>query len=539
MKKALSLLLLLFVTSLLTAQGYQINDVTYNITGCGARIFSQTQDYVLAREVPVDKKTVFEDTMQLSAYLEDYNKKLKNLRAFDTIDVSWEVISQNKEDTAVEAQENEPEEVSSVTEPCKIRLIVTVKDSFHLFAIPGPKYDSNTGLIFKLKIKDSNFLGSLDTLSSDIYFLIPTSESDAVHPEIGVNANFDYPFMLFGYDATWLNDFGISYTFDDDLPEWNLSTGLRLEIPVSQHSLVFETKQKFINDFTYEEFDDSIYFVNVFSVSMPIKLKEMKYFGPLLYTPYTSATINWDDDGISKMNSSLSSPIATFGHKLTFGRTDWDQNLRTGFKLSIDNYYTYNFQRERFYPIIELHTTAFKKFDLFEDFFMLRNIGFAADFRAFTYFTNPKNNRYIFNDGKSIGGYLRGIRDNQNYEGTEYSSLHPTSALILNFDIPIHILRTNFKRSFLKYCNFDLQLSPFFDMALCYNKITKTYCSFEDGFYGAGLEVIVYPLKWTGITIRGSVGIDVGRKFFHDSINTEWRDSVSRKEFSLGFGLHY
>ena len=113
------------------------------------------------------------------------------------------------------------------------------------------------------------------------------------------------------------------------------------------------------------------------------------------------------------------------------------------------------------------------------------------------------------------------------------------NALILNFDLPVHIFTTNFTKSFLRYFNFDFQLSPFFDMALCYNKINQTYFNLKDGFYGAGLEVIVYPLKWSGITVRGSVGIDVGRKFFANQINTDWRQNVSKKEFSIGFGLHY
>lgn len=527
MKKSLLLSAVFLTCSLIFSQSYQIKDVEYDITGCGAKIFGTTQDYVLARSVPVDTKTVFADEQALDTYLNDYTKKLNNLRAFDTIDISYEELTENTE------QETES------AEPVKLKLIVTVKDSFHLFAIPGPKYDSNTGLIFKLKIKDSNFLGSLNTLSSDVYFLIPTDESDANHSEFGFNANIDYPFSLGGFDATWLNDFGISYTFGDEMPEWSLSTGLRFELPVSKHALVFEAKQKFINNFAFKEFDDSLYFVNDFSISMPLKLAELNYFGSLVYTPYITATINWDYNGISQMNSSLSSPILTGGHRLSFGRVDWSENLRTGFIFSLDNYYTYNFQRHRFYPVVELNTAAYKSFEILPDFFTLRNIGIATDFHAFTFLTNPTTNQYIYNDGKSIGHYLRGIRDNQNYNGTNISSLSPTNAIILNLDFPIHILRTNFSKSFLKYCNFDLQLSPFFDMALCYNKITKTYLDLKDGFYAAGLEFIVYPLKWSGITIRGSVGVDIGRKFLSSHLNTVWREPVSSTEFSLGFGLHY
>ena len=106
----------------------------------------------------------------------------------------------------------------------------------------------------------------------------------------------------------------------------------------------------------------------------------------------------------------------------------------------------------------------------------------------------------------------------------------------MNLDFPIHLFRTNFKKAFL---NFDLQASPFIDIALCNNKITNTLFDPKDGFYAAGLEFLVYPLKWSGITIRGSIGIDVGRKFLGNYLNMDWRENVSKKEFLIGFGLQY
>ena len=531
MKKLFTFSLLIVLGAVLFANGFKISEVEYNITGCGAKIFGETQDYVLEKQVPVDKKSVFPDRTTFEAYINDYIVRLNNLRAFDSIDVQYEYI------------EDEPFLDEQGEYIYNTKLIVTVVDSFHLFAIPGPKYDSNTGLTLKLKIKDSNFLGSLNTLSSDIYFMFPTTESDASHSEFGFNANFDYPFKLGIFDATWLNDFGISYTIGDSMPEWNIGTGLRFELPVSKHALIFEANQKFNNNFAYKEFDDNLYFVNDFKISFPLKIAQLKYCGPVTYTPYFVTSVNWDFDGISTENSSLSSPVITGGHKISFGRSDWIDNLRTGYSFYLDNYYTYNFQRQRFYPLIEMGSSAYKKIELFGDTLFLRSMGLAADFHAFTFLFNPENDKYIDNDGKSIGSYLRGIRDNQIYDfegmDREVSALNPTNAIILNLDFPIHIFRTNFTKSFLKYCNFDLQLSPFIDMALCYNKITKTYLDPKDGFYASGVEVIVYPLKWSGITIRGSIGIDVGRRFLSNYINTWWRENVSIKEFSLGFGLHY
>lgn len=68
-------LLALFMTLPIAAFALQITKVNYNIQGCGAKIFGVTQDYVLAREVPVDTKTDFADETALNHYLEDYKKK--------------------------------------------------------------------------------------------------------------------------------------------------------------------------------------------------------------------------------------------------------------------------------------------------------------------------------------------------------------------------------------------------------------------------------------------------------------------------------
>ena len=524
--KRFSLILALFLFFFpISAQQYKINNVTYDIRGCGHWIFGCTQEYALATQVPVDKKTTFENEEAFNLYLEDLQKQLVNLRTFETIEVTYEIES-NITPYAQEAIN-------------LVNVIITVKDSFHHFAIPGPKYNSNTGLTFKLKIKDTNFLGSLNTLSSDIYFLIPTDESDGNKTEFGFNCNVDYPFKAGIFNAIWLNDLGISYTIGDDMPEWNIRTGLRLIYPMEKTSLIFETNQRFVNNFEYKDFGDNLYFVNDLKFYAPLTIANLNYFGKLNYTPYSIVSVNWDHDYISEENSALSSPVMTLGHKISFGRTDWNQNIRTGLSLSLDNFYTYNFQRQTFYPQLEFIVAGYKKIDLFEDSYFLRNFGIVAKSTVFTYLFNPKKDEFIYNDGNAIGHLLRGIRDSQVYQGTNISSLNPTNALILNFDLPIHIFTTNFTKSFLRYFNFDLQLSPFFDMALCYNKITQTYFSFEDGFYGTGIEIIVYPAKWSGITLRGSVGIDAGRKFFANHLNMDWRENVSKKEFSVGFGLHY
>ena len=69
--KKLPLILALFLALPFTVFGLQITKVNYNIQGCGAKIFGVTQDYVLARAVPVDTKTDFPDEATLNLYLEN------------------------------------------------------------------------------------------------------------------------------------------------------------------------------------------------------------------------------------------------------------------------------------------------------------------------------------------------------------------------------------------------------------------------------------------------------------------------------------
>ena len=105
MKKFLSTALIYLLCSiLLTAQEYKIKQVDYNIQGCGAKIFGQTQDYILAKQIPVNTTKVFESKsdFEVSVSFNSGSKpktsftSLHTLRAiFFTPDNSFE--SQTKE----------------------------------------------------------------------------------------------------------------------------------------------------------------------------------------------------------------------------------------------------------------------------------------------------------------------------------------------------------------------------------------------------------------------------------------------------------
>ena len=92
----------------------------------------------------------------------------------------------------------------------------------------------------------------------------------------------------------------------------------------------------------------------------------------------------------------------------------------------------------------------------------------------------------------------------------------------------------------MRYFDFEMHISPFFDFALSDNLITGKTFAIKDGWYAAGLEVLVYPAKWRSLVVRASAGVDLGRlimpaRFF----NKDWRDEVSKYEIEIGVGLHY
>lgn len=545
MKKVFSAFLILIFSCLVWAESYQIKEVTYNTVGCGAAFFSYTKPYAIEKNIIINKKRIFASEEELTEYLKDFELKLYSLRAFETIDLDYS-ITKNPDfsEQSQKKDQNEHLEKKSISAQNLVYVTVSTKDSFHLLGVPYPKYDSNTGTVVKLKIKDTNFLGSLNAMSADINFsLIQKSEDETPETKVGLTFAYDHPFKIGIFDFTWVNDYSINYTFGNSIPEWDAKTGLKSEFSSGIATYTLEFYQKASNNFDYISFDDAIYFNENVKFSVPLKLYEFERHGTLTYTPYIDASFNWDYNGINKTNTSLSSPIITLGHSISASRINWSHNLRNGHSTSISNSYSYNFQRNMLYPYLEAEVKLYKAFELFQsekDIF--NRLGITADLFAFVHFVDNEN-PYFGNDGTKIGGRLRGIRDEQTFS---FESTHPdwlaclsSSAFVLNIDFPYHLFSTNFTWKFMKYLNFDLQISPFFDMALGYNKITQKWFHPKDGFYAGGVEFLVYPAKWAGFTVRGSIGFDLGRMFLSDILNTHWRDDPSKFEISFGIGLHY
>ena len=520
-----------FAFGFLTAEKYRIADVNYDITGI-------TKPYALEKNITIDKKRVFESYEELHSYIENLKQLFENER--------------NIESTVIFAKYDAVPDEESIT---KVTLSISTQDSKHFLMVPYPKYNSNDGLVLKLKAKDTNFLGTLETMDMDFNFAYePTdkdSDSSAHDTILGLSLEYDYPFKLWKIDTKWKNSFDFAYTLGKSKPEFSYETGFIFEIPVGDFSLKLDLTQGIARNFDYTEYGDELFYTENATFSLPYKIAKIDSFGDVNWGPYVSYSFYFDKDGIDKQNEDLSSPTLKFGHSASTGRVNWHENFRDGIDLSFDQYIGYNYHREEY--IANLSGTV----SLYKSFF--NRFGIYSRFYGF----------YNYNQNSKIGSYLRGIRDDQRYKdsaweeagfsGEPQKALNTSAAIVGNIDIPIRVLTTDWRGftefcfgedswltnhlAWMRYFDFEMHISPFFDFALSDNLITGKTFAIKDGWYAAGLEVLVYPAKWRSLVVRASAGIDAGRKIIKKAvsklIDDTWRKQVSALEISIGIGLFY
>ena len=516
----LTLLLCLFIPSLFS-QNYRIAEASYNTEGKFK--LTTTKKYNLERNYPLDKKTVF-DEEKLALYLKNYEQELQNSRFFEKIEVSYEATGQTESHKVNDSFE----------EVILIRVNVSVVDSNHFLLVPYANFkdDSDqTKITPKIKAKDSNFLGSMNSLTTDFNILIKNDKDEDFWTfEPGFNLDYDYPFKAGPFDITWLNSYGLDFTIGDSFPEWDAETGLKFELPFEKIKFVFAAYQYFNGDNDYKKYDDEIYFGNEFRFSTPITLHQFSNYSNLSYTPSVKFKFNWDFNSIHEDNDSLLGPDITLSHSLSNSKINWYNNFRRGYSLSLSNSWPYNFHINEWSPSVSFEGKFFRYVEL-EERDYLDMAGLAVDFYAFTYINFP-NVHYDLSEsgyGEKIGSRLRGIADNT-YFGNKSQSHTSSTAIVLNIDLPVNFLRTSFEKEIF---NFNMQFSPFMDIAIYRDRALPLQ---TDSAICIGMEGLVYPYKWSSFTIRGSLGFDMkGAISENNLIKGLWHN----KEFTIGLGLHY
>lgn len=538
MKKALlSILCVLFSASLFAAS-YRITDVNYVIDG-------KTRKYALETKEKVDKKKVFANEDELIAYIEDYKMRLNNLRAFEEIKTDFSV--------------GEPDENGTTA----VKLLVYVKDSHHLLLVPYPKYSSSSGVNLKIKARDSNFLGTLETMSSDFHLEMCGSNPN---PVIGFKFDFEVPFKMGIFDAVWLNTLAMDYETTQSSPSWDLMTGLKLTKDFDKFSIVNQFKQSSVRKVEYEftnddgsieTVDEITYFTEEYSFGVPIILQNIPNWGKVLYTPAASFVANWTTEDVpdSQKDALITQAVGLMQSISTF-RINWVGNFRDGLGATFSQIYTYALSTKKYTTGFSGELYFYKAFEIpVKD----KSINFGINSRIYG-FANLKGY-------SSFGERLRGIASDQKFNADIPSDLTDTSAIedyitlthtsacsskaaiVVNFDMPIKLGTIYWenvpviqKIKYARYFDMEVQVSPFVDFALFQNKAAGTLFNPADGFLSGGLEALFFPTKMRGINIRGSIGVDLSRKmpWLKNKFNQEWRDHKAKSyEISIGIGVHY
>jgi hypothetical protein len=531
-------LAVLFCFFVLPAEQYRIGDIRYELMG-------RTKAYALGLAVEVDQKRVFDSLVDLDIYVAKIRRELVNQRVFDVAEIVYE-LPQN---------DGNADSGTSAT-PIPVMITIMARDTFNFIVIPYPKYDSNSGWDIKLKLKDYNFLGLMQTLTADLVYQY-TDESEN---KIGFNLDYSFPFKLSPFDAQWLNSVSFSYTIGESEPEYGWTTGLKLVFPLDVIDLEFTVEHGLSRNFDYDwdnwnnadnkQYNDGFYFTDSAKFAVPIALTEFVGVSRVYFTPDVHFSYNWDPtDGVIK-HPDLRGPVLGTGYSLSTSHIDWIGNYRKGFSLSAGQSLDYSFNdtvEDKIVPSVSIALSGFGAF---------KYASISARINLFSYFLADSATAEMSGlNSKLIGTYLRGVKDDQRGSRTP-------AAFVLNGDLPVKVVSTNWRGwwktvtrhtapGWFRFFDFELQASPFFDMALTRNTLDSTDhkprdFSLKDGWYSAGMEFLIFPARWRSLVVRVSGGVDLTRfgpssKILNKVIkpDMDWRESVSKYELFFGIGLFY
>jgi hypothetical protein len=404
-----------------------------------------------------------------------------------------------------------------------VTLILKTEDTWNVMAVPRPKYSSNSGLDITIKARDYNFMGSMNPLRVDLGYRY---DEDG-YSYFDFMLDSDTPFRLFGLNWNFNFDHDFSYRPKMDEPFYYKNTsGLSVEIPYKRTTFYTGvTETLTLNEenprtywypfgYPYPRFQQGIYMSTTPFIAWGIPTGFHYYhLGEVTYTPLLSATF-YHEFPQWPLHDFRKGPILSFSHSLSFGRVDWVNNFRKGVSASIANAYSFDF----YYQSININPwgvylgASVSGHKIVNEHF---NFSTRASYRQW----------FLSNFTESGGDLVRGIIDDD---------IKADYMFAVNLDFTFRVFKFRpsewFDKHKMRIINFDLQVSPFVDLALYNNPITQEPFGFENMLIGGGLEVIVYPLSFRSLFLRASAGL---------GIKTGDLQAGFSRELFIGTELHY
>jgi hypothetical protein len=486
-----SLLLMIFIGLVSLAGLAFAQEGPYTIRSVEFRKTGASLVAVLRDKADIDIGAGFDDTAALDAYLADRRQVLLNQRVLESVELSYSAS---------------PAAAGGVD----VDVVVTTTDSWNIVGLPYFRFDQNVGLLLSLRGRDYNFLGSMQTLVLNLDYTKDMNGLDG----FGGLASFDVPVWLLG--QTW------SLAASDDLKVYADGRPTR-NLAASSFGLTFKRQDfdvtiKGIQSFTTNpdglRFDqDPYYLTSALSVSASVPTGiTFGRFGSLNYTPSGRLSKNWRIE--APVRADRQGSIFTFSHGLSFGRVDWQGNLRSGMSLSMTNTETYDFESFGSSAVVAWDIAAYAS--------TAERFGLATRFTGVYDFWGSL--------GTELGSNMRGII-NARLSG-DFGAFANLDFPIKLFDFPTHVFIGR------RWFDFELQASPFFDAGFV--AIRGQQIGPENYWYSGGLEFLVYPALMRSFIVRASLGFDLDAAIANESFTApSKRDGALPFEIYFGVGLFY
>jgi len=447
-----------------------VNSVRFNITGF-------TRPYALINKGEFVTGLEIAGISGLEKYIREKTQLLMNERVLDSVIINYD-LGELREDGKF-----------------PVDLVIDVKDTWNIVAIPRPKYSSNTGFDLTLKARDYNFLGTMSPLRLDMGF---------IHDEQGNNSysfmldsNIPFRFLKLNWNFNFDNFFDYRPDLDQPFYYKNI-TGLSAELPVGftvftfgfDESLVLNEENDDIYKSLYGEFQDGLYMSSkpYISWEIPTGFQAGKW-GELTYTPRISAVFNHELQ--MPLDDHRKGPFLIIENYLGFNRVDWIGNFRKGGDVGVWNSYSHDFYKSGNGMqawIIDLNFTGIGHF-IITDFF-----GISARF-------NYRHKFFDDNGYAQAADVMRGILDKE--VNAEYM-------LSLNLDFPVRLLKFKLSewlnRPKLRIFNFELHLSPVIDAAFYRASVNSNSDNPNNFIVSGGAEIVVFPEFFRSLYLRVSMG---------------------------------
>jgi hypothetical protein len=450
-----------------------INSFEFNIDGF-------TRPYALINKGDLIKGEIITGLSNLEKYIQEKTQALYNERVLESVEINY-TVAQVQEDGMY-----------------PVDLVINIKDTWNIVAIPRPRYSSNTGFDITLKARDYNFLGTMSPLRLDLGYIYDEKGRNSLILELDSNI----PFRAFGlnWNIKFFNAF--NYRPDTGQPFYYRNiTGLSVELPVKftaitigfDESILINDENADIYKPLYGNFQDGLYMSSNPYIAWKIPTGiEAGEWGELVYTPGISATLNhefpaWPLDDIRK------GPFLTFSHTLGFRHIDWIGNFQRGLDVFIYNSFNsdfFNYDRGANPLKADLKLSGTGHF-IVNNFFAISS---RVMYRQWFYMEQASMQT-------GSGDALRGILD---------KDINADYMLSLNLDFPARVLKFSpsvwFNNPILRIFNFDLHLSPIIDTALYHDPVKNIDFNFKNILVTGGMEAVIFPEFFRSLYLRISFG---------------------------------